>query len=249
MKSGNPALRFSHLNPDREMSGPPMTWKGTTDKTFLLLALTFTMAAVIWFVYHVPGLEGFYDHPDAATLIAILGTACVSSLCLCFIICFFTSSAQYLAAPYALVKGLTVGSLSVLFDGVYPGIAAQAFLGTIGVFVFMLAAYRYEWIKVTEKFANFVIACTIGIGVIYLAGWCGLRIPYIHESGPVGIGFSLFVVAIASFNLLLDFEEVSDGIRLGAPKKDEWFAAFSLLLTMVWLYLELLRLLWKIRDE
>jgi uncharacterized YccA/Bax inhibitor family protein len=255
MKSGNPALRYANFEETRDYSGAPMTWKGTLNKSFLLLIIASGVGAGVWLIFpplveHQPATLS--SHPDFTILFPLMLASLVATLGLSIIIIFIPKSVKILSPIYAACEGLFIGVITVLLETAFPGIAFQAIAGTIGVFLTMLVTYRYQWIDVTHKFANFVITATFGICMIYLASilarYLGHPIPYIHESGPIGIGFSLFVVAIAAFNLLLDFEEISDGIRLGAPKEDEWYAAFSLLVTIIWLYLEILRLLRKIRS-
>ena len=134
----------------------------------------------------------------------------------------------------------------------YPGIVIQAILGTAGTFMVMLTLYRTRIIKVTDKLRMIIVGATLGIALVYIIGivmsFFGGGIPYIHESGPIGIGFSVVVCGIAAFNLLLDFDFIEKGSEAKAPKYMEWYAAFGLLVTLIWLYLEILRLLGKARD-
>lgn len=166
----------------------------------------------------------------------------------------FRPTASPISAPiYAIFEGVVLGGLSAVFESMYPGIVVQAVLLTVGVMATLLLVYRLGLIRATEKFKLGVVAATGGIMVIYLVSWIlqmfGSGIPMIHESGWVGIGFSLFVVVIASLNLVLDFDFIETGVQRGAPRYMEWYAAFGLLVTLVWLYIEILRLLSKLRQR
>jgi uncharacterized YccA/Bax inhibitor family protein len=158
--------------------------------------------------------------------------------------------AAFTAPLYALFEGLMLGALSATLEARYPGIAIQAVGLTFGTLLAMLIAYSSGLIKPTQKFKTGVIAATGGIALLYLAtmglGFFGVHIPYIYGNGLVGIGFSLFVVVIAALNLVLDFDLIQSGVASGAPKYMEWYCAFGLLVTLVWLYIEMLRLLSKL---
>ena len=168
------------------------------------------------------------------------------------IITVFKKHWSYVTAPiYALLEGLMLGGISAMMEAIYPGIVFQAIALTFGVLFSLLFAYKTRLIKVTENFKLGVAAATGGIFLIYLVSWIagmfGTGIPYIHESGLIGIGFSLFVVVIAALNLVLDFDFIEKGAENGAPKYMEWYAAFGLMVTLIWLYIEILRLLTKLR--
>jgi len=154
---------------------------------------------------------------------------------------------------YAALQGLALGGISVVFEARYPGIVSQAIFLTFGTLAALLMAYRSGLIKATENFKLGIVAATGGIFFIYLIGFVlsffGVSIPLIHGSGPVGILFSLVVVTIAALNLVLDFDFIEMGAERGAPKYMEWYGAFGLLVTLVWLYLELLRLLAKLQGR
>jgi uncharacterized YccA/Bax inhibitor family protein len=161
--------------------------------------------------------------------------------------------ARITAPLYAAAEGLLLGAISAIFEVRYDGIVLQAVLLTGGVFALMLVLYSKRIVKVDDRMRRGIIAATGAVLVVYLASWVlrifGSDIPMIHEAGPVGILFSLVVVGIASANLLLDFDLIEKGVQQGAPKWMEWYAAFGLLVTLVWLYLELLRLLSKLRSR
>jgi uncharacterized YccA/Bax inhibitor family protein len=155
------------------------------------------------------------------------------------------------APIYAVLEGLFLGGISAIFEMSYPGIVIQAVALTFGTLFCLLAAYKSRLIKVTENFKLGIVAATGAICLIYLVsiimGFFGASIPMIHSSGPLGIGFSLFVVTIAALNLVLDFDFIERGSEMGAPKYMEWYGAFGLVVTLVWLYIEILRLLSKLR--
>jgi uncharacterized YccA/Bax inhibitor family protein len=157
------------------------------------------------------------------------------------------------APIYALLEGLVLGGISAALDQRYPGIAIQAVSLTFGTLFVLLLAYRSGLIQVTQKFRLGIIAATGGIMVFYLLeillGFFGIRFAAVNGSGVIGIGFSLFVVAIAALNLVLDFDFIEKGVEFGAPKYMEWYGAFGIIVTLVWLYLEILRLLSKIRSR
>jgi uncharacterized YccA/Bax inhibitor family protein len=154
---------------------------------------------------------------------------------------------------YALLEGLVLGSLSAAMDLRYPGIAMQAVSLTFGTLFVLLIAYRSGLIQVTQRFRLGVIAATGGIMVFYLLemvlGFFGINFGAINGSGVVGIGFSLIVVAVAALNLVLDFDFIERGVQYGAPKYMEWYGAFGIMVTLIWLYIEILRLLSKMRSR
>jgi uncharacterized YccA/Bax inhibitor family protein len=170
------------------------------------------------------------------------------------LITIFKKTAAPVTTPlYGALEGLLLGGLSATFEARYPGIVIQAVALTFGTLFALLAAYKSKMIAVTENFRLGLTAATGAICLVYLVGlvlsFFGIRIPLIHESGPVGILFSLFVVGVAAFNLVLDFDFIERGAESGAPKYMEWYAAFGLIVTLVWLYLEILRLLAKLQDR
>jgi uncharacterized YccA/Bax inhibitor family protein len=157
------------------------------------------------------------------------------------------------APLYAVVQGLLLGAISALYESQFEGIVLQAVGLTIGVFLTMLAVYALRIIKVTDNLRIGIIAATGGVFLVYLVSIVlrlfGAGVPFIHDAGPVGIGFSLVVVVIAALNLVLDFDFIEHGAANGMPRFMEWYAGFGLLVTLVWLYLEILRLLAKLRSR
>lgn len=251
MRTSNPALRgdvFS--NPQlRSLSRTDavMTVQGAINKSFILLGLLFLSAFYSW-GKAFESLQFTQTFPTAYVWGGALG-----GLVVALVTVFKKNWSPFTAPLYAVLEGLFLGALSMGFELQYPGIATQAVLGTFGVFAIMLFLYRSKIIQPTEKFKLGIVAATGGIFFIYLIsmimGFFGVSIPYIHESGLIGIGFSVFVVIIAALNLILDFDLIEQGSRAGAPKFMEWYGAFALLVTLVWLYLEILRLLAKARGR
>ncbi len=221
-----------------------MSLNGTVLKTGLLLLLTAAAAVISWNL--------IWRMNPAAVYPLLLGGIVVGLIV--SMIAFHRPTAAPIAGPiYALAEGLVLGALSSLIEAAYPGIAFQAICLTFAVLLSLLIAYASGLIRATENFKLGVVAATGGIFVVYAASWIlrlfGTGIPYIHEAGTVGILFSVFVVVIAALNLVLDFDFIEDGVRRGAPKHMEWYAALGLLVTLVWLYLEILRLLMKARSR
>jgi len=177
----------------------------------------------------------------------------IGGLVMALVISFKPTTAPFLAPVYALLEGLFLGAISAAFEVAYPGIVMQAVALTFGTLGTLLFAYRTGVIRATENFKLGVTAATGGIFLVYMASWImgffGVSMPFIHESGLIGIGFSVFVVIIAALNLVLDFDFIENGVERGAPKFMEWYAAFGLLVTLVWLYIEILRLLSKLQSR
>jgi len=254
MRSGNPVLKdstFLDLSSGTVYPGSAnaMTLNGTVNKTGLMLLMLTLTAAFSWLQAVVQTPDGPQLAPGA--MLYILGGG-IGGFVLALITVFKKEWSPVLAPAYALVEGLFLGAISAFFEARYPGIVIQAVMLTFGTLFSLLFAYRSGLIKATENFKLGVTAATGGIFLIYLAsfvlGLFGIRVPYIHESGIIGIGFSLFVVVIAALNLVLDFDFIESGVEAGAPKYMEWFGAFGLMVTLVWLYVEFLRLLAKLRD-
>lgn len=250
MRSGNPALKestFLDLASGTVVrgDGSTMSLNGTVNKTGILLLLSVLTGAFAW-----SQIEFTPEGPVGA-MPYVLGGA-IGGLILALVTTFKKEWSPVTAPMYAAVEGLFLGAISAMFNHLYDGIVMQAVLLTLGTLFALLFAYRSGLIKATENFKLGVVAATGGIALVYLVSM-GLRffnmeIPLIHESGIVGIGFSLFVVVIAALNLVLDFDFIESGVEHGAPKYMEWYGAFGLMVTLVWLYIEFLRLLAKLRD-
>jgi uncharacterized YccA/Bax inhibitor family protein len=214
-----------------------MTLDGTLNKTFIMLLILLAPAAFIWFN---PALAG----------LALLGM--IGGLVLALVTIFKKEWSPYTVPAYAFFEGLLIGGVSIFFETLFPGIVLQAVGLTMGVLFLMLFLYRTRVIKVTDKLRVGVMVATGAVALIYVVSWImsffGTTIPYIHEGGTIGIIFSLVVVGIAAFNLLLDFDFIEKTAG-HAKKYMEWFAAFGLMITLIWLYLEILRLLAKTRER
>lgn len=243
MRTSNPALSENTFVNAGLGAAQPMTLQGTVNKTGFLLLLTYGAAIFTW----NKGME----NPASVTPWTI-GGALVGFI-LCMVICFKKEWSPILSSPYAIAEGFFIGALSAMYEQRFQGIVLQAVLLTLGTLLALLAAYSMRLIKATENFKLGIFAATGGIALVYVVtlvlGLFGIQIPYIHDSGLVGIGFSVFVVVIAALNLVLDFDFIENGCEHGAPKYMEWYAAFGLLVTLVWLYVEILRLLAKLASR
>lgn len=240
MKSGNPALRAKTFLGLEATTEDVMTLPGTFNKTAILLAIVLASAVWVW---------GIRATGQDVTPYLIGGT--VGGLILALVTIFMKKTAGYTAPIYAALEGLALGAISSIYEAKYPGVAIQAVGLTFGVMVFMLGLYRFKVIQPTAKFQMAIVSATGAIAVLYVIDIVmiafGHPTPFIHEGGFMGIAFSLFVVGIAALNLILDFGFISDGVASRAPKYMEWYCAFSLVVTLVWLYVEILRLLGKRR--
>jgi uncharacterized YccA/Bax inhibitor family protein len=247
MRSANPALN------DKTFANFPtldatdvMTVSGTVNKTGVLLVLLMMPAVWTW--------RMFFENPGNPTVVVpwLLGGV-FGGFVLAMVTVFKPTWAPMTAPLYALCEGLFLGALSATLEARFPGIVIQAVGLTFGVLAALLLAYKSGVIRATENFKLGVVAATGGIALLYIGtlvlGFFGMSIPYIHGSGPIGIGFSVFVVIIAALNLVLDFDFIEHGAASGAPKYMEWYGAFGLIVTLVWLYLEILRLLSKLRGR
>ena len=253
MRSGNPALKestFLDLASGSVVSrdGEAMTLNGTVNKTGFLLLLTILTAAFAWSQVEF-GTDG---RPQPGFGMYMWG-GLIGGFILAMVTVFKKEWAPVTAPAYALVEGFFLGAISAIYDARFDGIVVQAVMLTFGTLFAMLAAYRAGLIRATDKFRMGVVAATGGIALVYLAtlvlGFFGVQVPMIHGAGVIGIGFSLFVVVIAALNLVLDFDFIEQAAAQGAPKVTEWYGAFGLMVTLVWLYLEFLRLLSKIQSR
>lgn len=252
MRSGNPALSestFLDLASGSVVSRPDqvMTLNGTVNKTGLLLLLTVLTAAFAW----SQTVDASGQVLPTAGLYAMGGA--IGGLVLALVTVFKKEWSPVTAPMYALVEGLFLGAISAVFNAKFPGIVFQAVLLTFGTLFALLFAYRSGIIKATENFKLGVVAATGGIALLYLAsfvlGFFNITVPVIHEASWLGIAFSLFVVVVAALNLVLDFDFIETGVARSAPKYMEWYGAFGLMVTLVWLYVEFLRLLSKIQQR
>jgi len=223
-----------------------MTLDGTVNKTGFLLALVALSGAWTWNMAATAVAQGVAAH-QWPFFCGIAGFGLV------FLLVFKPNLCPILAPVYAVLEGLFLGALSYTFELRYPGIAGQAVFLTFGILGALLLVYRTGLIKPSENFKLGIAAATGGIMLIYVVSFglsfFGISVPVIHESSPLGIAFSFFVVALASANLVLDFDFIENAVERGAPKVMEWYGAFGLLVTLIWLYVEILRLLAKLNSR
>ena len=248
MRSGNPALSaqtFQNLAPARAVPGEAMTVQGTVNKTGIALVLCVISAAWTWNMY--------LTSANPAVVMPFIWGGAIGGFIVAIVTVFKKTWAPFTVPIYALLEGLFLGALSSMFEQQFPGIVIQAVGLTFGTLFALLFAYKSGLIKATENFKLGVVAATGAVALIYMASivlsFFGTSIPYIHESGTIGILFSLAVVVIAALNLVLDFDFIETGAERGAPKYMEWYGAFGLLVTLIWLYLEMLRLLAKLNQR
>jgi uncharacterized YccA/Bax inhibitor family protein len=244
MRTANPTLNDKVFTAfGRTRAEQAMSIQGTVNKTAILLALALLSAGWTWNLFTSTG-------NPAAVSPWLLGGA-IGGLVVALVTTFKQTWAPFTAPVYALLEGLVLGGLSAMFEASYPGIAFQAVGLTAATLAALLLAYKSGLIRATPAFKKGIIAATGGIFLLYLAsfilGFFGIQIPGIFASGLVGILFSAFVVTIAALNLVLDFDLIERGAASGAPKYMEWYGAFALLVTLIWLYIEILRLLAKTR--
>jgi uncharacterized YccA/Bax inhibitor family protein len=243
MKSGNPVLSNSTFDDVAQRTyGQPMTLTGVINRSLFLLLLVTGASAGTW-VYSE-------SHPSA--IYPIMMTGVFGGFAIAFATAFKKHWAPFTAPIYAVLEGLCIGGISLVMEMRFPGLVLQAILLTFGVMFALLAAYQSRIIRPSETFKAVIVGATFGILVVYLVDmvlqlFLHTAIPMIQDGGPIGITFSLIVVGIAALNLVLDFDFIERGVEAGAPKWMEWYAAFALIVTLVWLYIEVLRLLSKMR--
>ena len=242
LRTSNPALNERAFK-GQVAVGDLMTLQGTVNKTGLLLLCVVATAAWTWGLSHSNTPEAVYPWMIGGFL---------GGFVVALVTIFRKTWSPFTAPMYALLEGLALGGVSAIFEKMYPGVAIQAVGLTLGTLFVMLLAYKTGMIRATQGFKIGVIAATGGIAVFYLVEmvlgfFFHIQVPAINGSGPWGIAFSLFVVVIAALNLVLDFNMIETGVSGGAPKYMEWYGAFGLMVTLIWLYLEILRLLGKAR--
>ena len=237
----NPVLNEKFI--DRTKVGAePMTINGVLQKTVVLFAIMIFSAAFIW----AKGLQG---HADLVMACATGGA--IVGFILALIICF--ARTMFLTPVYAIAEGLFIGGISYIMESIYPGIVQTAVLGTLTAVVSMLVLYATKIIKCSETFTSVIFISTCAIGGIYLVqfigSFFGLSIPGLFGNGTIGIVFSVLVIAVAALNLILDFHFIENAVQNFVPKEYEWYFGFSLMVTVVWVYLEILRLLSKLNSR
>jgi len=254
-RSSNPALNGKMFSKSRSFGvGESMTIQGTVNKCFIMFALILVSASWVWVRAMQPVGPFETEQAVARSVAAIMPIARLGGilgLVLVIVTMFNLSFARYTAPLYAVCEGLFIGGTSAIFEIYYPGIVIQAVGLTLGTLFCLLTAYKSGMIHVNQKFKRIVYSAFGAIFLIYIVGFFmsffGATIPYIHESGPVGIGFSLVVVGIASALLVIDFDRIQAYASQGLPKYMEWYGALSLMITLIWLYIEVLILLSKLR--
>lgn len=239
MNSSNPALTVKAFSESVAGTDQPMTLQGTVNKCAILLALVCVPGFFVW--------QKVMSNPGTAMPWVIGGA--IAGFILCLVTCFKSVWAPVTAPLYAVAEGLVLGGISAIYETQFHGIVMQAVLLTIGTLLAMLALYTMRIIQPTQKFMLGVMAATGGIALTYFIGmvlsFFGVKMGFLYGNGMFGIGFSIVVVIVAALNLILDFATIEQGVQNRAPRYMEWYAAFGLLVTLVWLYLEILRLLSK----
>ena len=239
LRSGNPALNKNTFKGLQTSEGQIMTIDGTVNKTSIALIILLVSA--------------YYTFSTSNTNFIFIGF--IAGLILAIATIIKKQWAPITVPIYAICEGLALGGISSIYESMYTGIVQQAIFLTIGIFAALLFAYKTKIIKATENFKLGVFAATGGIALVYLVSFVmsffgsGLSIMSIQNASIMSIGFSVFVVIIASLNLVLDFDFIEEASEIGVPKYMEWYATFGLLITLIWLYLEILRLLAKLQSR
>ena len=243
-RSSNPVLGDNTFRQLAYTGDSVMTIQGTVNKSILLVFLVVLSASYTWKLM----LEG-----ASSAMMTYMAVGAIGGLIAAIISVFKKTWTPVTAPVYAVLEGLFLGGISAMLNAQYPGIVIQAVALTFGTMFALLFAYKSGIIKVTENFRLGVVAATGGIFIAYflsfILGLFGVNIGFMHSNGPIGIIISLVIVVVAALNLVLDFDFIERGSESGAPKYMEWYAAFGLLVTLVWLYLEILRLLSKISSR
>jgi uncharacterized YccA/Bax inhibitor family protein len=260
---------FDPTRPGSTPGAPPPAGPGgpiATDGDTMRLGGTLSATGILFAIVLVAGWFGWQAVTVTESVRLVDGTIertpsipawTLAAVLVGFGLAIFTSFkpklARFIAPVYAVAEGLFLGAISHAFDAWYPGIVVQAVLATASIFAVMLVLFATRTIRVTEKLRTIVFAATAAIMLLYLVSFVvslfGSSVPVIHDASPLGIAFSVAVIGIAAFNLLLDFDLIERGIAMRAPRYMEWYAAFGLLVTLVWIYIEVLKLLAKLRER
>jgi uncharacterized YccA/Bax inhibitor family protein len=251
-RTANPALSTKSfesfggfVGTQARASSDVMTIQGTVNKTAILLAIVLVAGLLPW--------RTFFNSGDPAAVMPMLWVGLIGGLVLALVTIFKKSWAPFLAPLYAGFEGLVLGGVSAIYEVQFPGIVFQAVALTFGTLAVLLITYKTGAIKATANFKRGVIAATGAVCLVYIVTFAlrmfGVDVGFMHSAGPLGIGISMVVVVIAALNLVLDFDFIEEGSKKGAPKYMEWYGAFGLLVTLVWLYLEILRLLSKLNSR
>jgi uncharacterized YccA/Bax inhibitor family protein len=243
IKTSNPALNANTFENRLAIAGDAMTLQGTVNKTAVLLFCATATAAWSWWLART----------QSAEVALCLWGGLIGGLVFALVTIFKKEWAPVTAPIYALCEGLALGGISVVLNQAYPGIALQALALTGAVTAVMLLLYTSGAIRATPKFTLGVIAATGGIFVFYIIdlvmGFFGHHLSLLYSNGPWGIAISVFIVIIAALNLILDFDFIETGVQAGAAKYMEWYGAFGIMVTLVWMYIEILHLLSEIRSQ
>ena len=250
-KSGNPTLTEKMFDKSYEMAAAnmgTMTVRGAINKFGFMMLMLIAGAAYNW---------NLYEQLKQDTMITLMWVGIIGGLIAALAISFKPNWAPFLAPLYALLEGLFIGAISAIMNAAfaesYPGLVMQAVGLTFGVALAMFLLYNFRIINATERFKSIVFTATMGIGIFYLLTMVlrmfGVNVSFMYDSSLLSIGISLFVVAIAALNLIMDFDMIEQGAERGAPKFMEWYGAFGLMVTIVWLYIEMLKLLSKLSSR
>ncbi len=234
----NPLFNENRINSIEASTGDTMTVSGTIHKTTMLAAVTAATATLAWSLavtpFAIPVMIGGF----ILGLIAVFAAAWKPRL------------SPVLAPVYAVCEGAALGVISAMYNAQSGGIVLQAVMITFGILFAMLALFQFRIIQVTDRFRSIVFSCTLGIALLYLANlglmFFGIKMPFLHDSSPLGIALSLGIIVIAALNFLVDFDNIEKGAAANAPKYYEWMAGLGVLVTLVWLYIEVLRLLLRL---
>lgn len=247
MRTSNPTLQPELMSGMESVArGEEMTVQGVVNKTGLLLLCVLITAGWTW-------MQFFQSGGNPAAVQGWMWFGLIGGFILALVTIFKKEWAPVTAPCYALAEGFFIGAVSSLFEASYPGIVIQATSLTFGTLFAMLVAYKSGMVRATEGFKLGVVAATGGIAIVYfiaiVLSFFGVNLSFIYGNGALGIGFSLFVVVIAALNLVLDFDLIEKGAEYRLPKYMEWYCSFSLMVTLIWLYIEFLRLLSKARSR
>ena len=243
MRTGNPTLNSNTFSQVASTDSDVMTIQGTVNKSFILIACVMLTSVFTW--------QQFFAGSGSIFIYMLVGG--IGGLIFSIITFFKKTWAPVTTPIYALLQGLFLGGISAYYANLFDGIVMHAVALTLGVFLCLLLIYKSGMIKVTENLRMGIAAATGAVALLYLVtfilGMFGVNVGFIHNSSWLSIGLSIGVVVIASLNLVLDFDFIEQGAEQGAPKYMEWYAAFGLIVTLIWLYLEILRLLAKLRGR
>lgn len=251
LKSGNPTLSAKIFDKSLQMEAQAqgtMSVRGAINKFGFLMLMIISGAAYTWYLF---------DQLKQDTMTTLMIVGAIGGLISALVISFKPRLAPYLAPAYAILEGFLIGGLSAIMNAAFaekfPGLIMQAVGLTFGVAISMFLLYNFRIINATQRFKSVVYTATLGIGIFYLITLVlrlfGVQVSFMYDSSWLSIGISLFVVAIAALNLIMDFDMIEKGAEMGAPRYMEWYGAFGLMVTLVWLYIEILRLLSKLSSR